>query len=89
MTKTDPALLAERRKSRELGKYLRELTRVVLEHLSEIDKEMRGPSTLERGRRIAALCNQLELANDRARHFGLGDSLKKRQPRSPRRCPTT
>lgn len=36
---------------------------------------LRQPSTPERGREIAELCNRLEFANDSARHFGLGVDL--------------
>ncbi len=40
-----------------------------------IDIEMRKPSTNERGSNIAKITNYLEMANDRARHFGLGEKL--------------
>ena len=53
-------------------KYLKELTTVVQMHLRDLDAEMQKPSDNQRGKRIAILCNALEIANDRARHFGLG-----------------
>ena len=55
-------------------KYLRALVRDVREALAMIDAEMRGPSTVERGKRIASICNTLELANDCGERFGLGES---------------
>lgn len=58
-------------------KYLRELTAAVERHLSALDSEMSKPSDQERGRRVAALCNALELANDQALRFGLGVGLPK------------
>ena len=38
--------------------------------LHEMDTLMKQPSTYERGRRIAQLCNALALACDMAEHFG-------------------
>lgn len=62
-------------------KYLRDLSTGVLEFLTMLDDHMKlDSSTPEarniKGKRIAALCNSLELLNDQARHFGLGISLK-------------
>lgn len=70
--------------SQKEQKYLRELTACVRAHLAALDAEMEQPSTANRGRRIAALCNSLELANDRARHFGLGIELTRAEPRDQR-----
>lgn len=63
---------AQDRELRKLRKYLTELTIAVSNHLSALDKEMRQPSDAARGKRIAALSNNLEMANDSARYFGLG-----------------
>lgn len=51
---------------------LQKLTLAVMTHVNALDKEMKRPSDNERGRRIAGLCNILEMANDHARYFGLG-----------------
>ena len=53
-------------------KYLGVLTKTVQMFLRAHDALMRQPSTVERGKRIARLSNALEMANDRARYFGLG-----------------
>ena len=39
--------------------------------ITAIDAEMKKPSDLERGRRIARITNELELALDRAERFGV------------------
>ncbi len=59
-------------------KYLRALkalTRDVRAFLLLLDGEMKKPSTVERGKKIAALSNALELANDKVRRFTLNESL--------------
>lgn len=53
-------------------KHLRTLTGEVAAFLALVDAEMKKPSTPERGRTIARLCNALDMANDQAMHFGLG-----------------
>lgn len=57
---------------RELKRQLRELTKAVSACLAAIGSEMARPSTPERGKRIAAVCNHLNLQNDMAKRFGLG-----------------
>lgn len=57
-------------------KYLRELTSGVLHWLHALDTEMKKPSSAERGRRIAAILNALDMANDVAMHYGLGLSFE-------------
>lgn len=52
------------------GKHLRELIAAVENHIKALDREMKAPSTVQRGERIAALINQLELAKDLAKRFG-------------------
>lgn len=56
---------------RKLKKHLKELVKAVEFHLSELDKVMKEPSTPERGKQVAKLCNALEYAKDQARFFGL------------------
>jgi hypothetical protein len=68
------------KKARDLRRHLRDLTAAVAAHLEEIDREMRGPARHDRGRRIAVLCNRLNLANDMAQRFGLGVGLGKPRP---------
>lgn len=56
-------------KDLEKSKYkktLAELTKTVAQALTLIDVEMRKPSTLQRGKNIARICNVLEMANDSA-----------------------
>jgi hypothetical protein len=43
----------------------------VRDSLGAIDAAMKGPSTEERGKRIAAVMNVLERALDHAEHFGV------------------
>ena len=57
---------------RALKRHLRDLTRNVGECLDAIDAEMERPSTPERSKRIAAICNALNMSNDMAKRFGLG-----------------
>ena len=48
-------------------KVLADLVTAIETGVARIDAEMRGPSTFERGRRIAQLLNALETAKNRAR----------------------
>ncbi len=77
------SLTPDQRTVRELRRHLRDLTNVVSGVVGALDHEMKQPSSAVRGQRIAALTNTLQFANDSARHFGLGQSLK------PRRKPAT
>lgn len=65
--------LAERRKVRELTKHLRDITACVTICLTHLDAEMARLSSPERGGRIARISNALNLQNDIARRFGLGE----------------
>ena len=69
----------ETKQLREYKKCLVSLTGSVAQALSLIDAAMRWPSTVERGERIAMICNALDMANDSAMHFGLGYGWKKIQ----------
>jgi hypothetical protein len=62
---------------RNLRKYLTDLTKSVKICLNAFDEEMKKPSSNERGKRIAQICNALEMENDRARYFGLGIDYRK------------
>ncbi|MFA6281873.1 MAG: hypothetical protein WCY05_05175 [Candidatus Omnitrophota bacterium] len=57
--------------------YLRDLALSVAKAIRLIDAEMKLPPSNERGKKIAAITNQLEFANDVALHLGLGYSFKK------------
>jgi hypothetical protein len=61
----------------EYKKQLQSLTSCVCVFIYALDQEMEKPSNLERGKRIAALSNFLDLKNDGAMHFTLGYSFKK------------
>lgn len=64
-----------RRKKHELRamkKHLRDLSAVVGQCVTALDAEMKQPSTVARGSRIANITNALQLQNDIARRFGLG-----------------
>lgn len=63
-------------------KYLESITKSVMLSINNLDDLMQQPSTVERGRAIAKVINDLELANDCARHFGLGQVLKSRAKKS-------
>ena len=69
----------------EEKKYLKSLTKAVKEYIDIMDDIMKQPSTVERGKDIARLLNHLEMANDRARLFGLGQSLKSKSHGALRR----
>lgn len=55
----------------------RALCSAVREALRLIDLEMHGPSTDVRGKRIAEICNALELVADRYELFGEKDRRRK------------
>ena len=62
---------------RSLKRSLRDLANTTEQFLDQLDVLMRQPSTVERGRHVAKLCNVLEMEKDKAKHFGLGLPLKK------------
>lgn len=67
------AFIAERRRSRNLKKHLRNVTDAVTRFMTALDAEMEKPSTRERGGRIASLTNELNMHNDMARRYGLDE----------------
>lgn len=66
-------LILEKRDNRELKKHLRDLTDAVKVCLQALDDEMVRPPSEARGSRIAKISNALNLQNDIARRFGLGE----------------
>lgn len=75
-----------RRDARKYRKTLVDLTTAVRGHLKALDEIMKGKESAARGKLVAYLCNQLEMANDRARFFGLGiDYRTGKMPRRARR----
>ena len=60
----------------KLKRHLRDLCITVEAAVAAIDRELAGPSTHDRGKRLAAICNALEMEKDCAKHVGLGLSLK-------------
>jgi len=75
-TKIDK-LKTQAKQAKEYKKHLTELTNAVLIALKAIDEEMDKPSSNERGKRIAKICNELDMANDSARFFALGVDYRK------------
>ena len=75
--------MSDKPTERMVRKHLKELTERVMYELGEIDREMRQPQSPERGNRIAAISNRLEMANDRARYFGLGIDWRKDKKATP------
>lgn len=67
---------------RKLKKHLQELVKAVEVHLDKLDKVMKQPSTPERGKQVAGLCNVLERAKDNARFFGLDIDFRTGKPRA-------
>ena len=65
------------KEERKLRKHLKRLTNDILLFLDALDKEMKKPSTSERGKRIAKLCNSMDMENDEARYFGLGVDFRR------------
>lgn len=62
---------------RSARKALRELSDDVKNFLAALDTEMKKPSSLERGNRVAIAANALNLRNDIVRRFSLGLRLGK------------
>ena len=65
------SVLPVTKEERRLRQHLKDLTITVTSFLDALDREMAQPSTNERGQRIARLANDLNMANDNARFFGL------------------
>jgi hypothetical protein len=67
-------------------KHLRDLVKAVEAFVVALDREMSmHEPTVERGKKVAALINQLELVKDLAKRFGLmGTSTRRRAGRTPK-----
>jgi len=65
------------REARKYRKVLQDLSNAVLIYLSELDRVMKMPSNVERGKLVALLSNKLELVNDQVRYFTLGVDYRK------------
>lgn len=60
------------KEERELRQNLKDLTRSFLVLLARLDVVMKQPQSPERGKAIARICNDMDVANDCAMRFGLG-----------------
>ena len=65
---------------KKLRRKLSEVTEQVRGFLALLDILMVGPSTQERGRKIADLCNRLNLYNDGVRYFWCNVDYRKDKP---------
>ena len=65
------------KEAQKYKKYLSTLTEGVVRYLSLLDSTMKEKESYERDKKIAKLSNALDMANDRAMHFGLGYGFKK------------
>lgn len=71
------ALSEDKKKARELRRHLRDLTRAVDRALGALDSNAAWtPGGHARGKALAHIANGLDVANDLAKHFGLGLPLK-------------
>jgi hypothetical protein len=66
------AITAEQREVRNLKRHLRLLSAAVKVSLDALDETMTKAPTHERGRRVASICNGLDMARQMADRFGLG-----------------
>jgi len=53
------------------------ITNHVCNATAAIDTEMKKPVSLDRGERLARICNALDMEKDLIRHFTLGQKLDK------------
>lgn len=60
-----------RRELKHLRATIKDLANAVTISINALDTEMKKPSTLERGGRIANICNYLDFNNQRAIRYGL------------------
>ncbi len=68
-----------RRENAKLKRQYKKHVVWVAQFIAALDEAMKGPSTPERGRKIAELSNKLQMGNDHAWHFDLGYDLKKKR----------
>ncbi len=62
---------------KEYKKHLISLTKTVAQFLTAFDIIMKEKSTALRGKKLAKICNALDMSNDSAMHFGLDYGWKK------------
>jgi hypothetical protein len=67
----DNELQETKRKLRKANRFLSQLQHDCFTHLRRLDEAMRMPESYERGKIIAMISNDLEMANDSVRHFYL------------------
>lgn len=65
---------------KKLRRKLSEMTEQVRGFLAMMDRLMVTPSTVERGRAVADLCNRLAMYNDGVRFFWCGVDYRKDKP---------
>jgi len=80
---TEQEIRAMKKEARELRKCLENLTMTVRQFIHLLDSEMKNPSDVARGRRIAKLQNSLEWVNDHARFLTLREDLIKPKKMKP------
>jgi len=66
-----------RREALKQRKSVVALTTSITNFIARMDLLMKQPSTVERGRAVAKLMNELDMANDHARYFALGVEWRK------------
>jgi hypothetical protein len=64
----------------KLPQEVRDLVAVCKSHLAFMDAVMKEASTYERGHRIAAACNRLDLAVQRIECFGIKERKQRSKP---------
>jgi hypothetical protein len=69
-------LTNDQKKLRAARKYLRDLTTAVEAHVAALDEALAEPTGHERGRHLAKLANELEMANNLAKRYGLNLKIK-------------
>jgi len=74
-----PHMQISERDAKRYKKYLKQLTADVAKCIDNLDYTMGKPPAVERDKAIARITNALEMANDKAWHFGLGESLNKKR----------
>jgi hypothetical protein len=81
----DKEILELKRQNRNLKRHLKDLVNSTQIFLDNMDIVMKRPSTPERGEMIAKQCNDLDMANQIARHFGLGVPFKDKSLNPPKK----
>jgi hypothetical protein len=62
-----------------LRRGAKDLARCIEQFVEWLDREMKKPSSVERGQRIAQACNEIELAKDCIKHrIGLPIKIKRK-----------